>query len=54
MLYEAADAKEIAEIITIDKSAAFDSVHPDLLLDKLRIYGLEGHSPTMDKDILTT
>ena len=41
MLYEAADAKEIAEIITIDKSAAFDSVHPDLLLDKLRIYGLD-------------
>ena len=41
MLYEAADAKEIADIITIDESAAFNSVEHQLLLDKLQIYGLE-------------
>ena len=41
MLFEAADAKEISSIITVDESAAFDSVEKDILLEKLKIYGLD-------------
>ena len=35
LLFEAADEKEIADILTIDESAAFDSVEPEVLLKKL-------------------
>ena len=41
LLFEAADKHEIATILTIDKSAAFDSVNVELLLQKLEVYGLD-------------
>ena len=38
MLFTAADEKEIADILTIDESAAFDTVDARTLLDKLSLY----------------
>ena len=39
-LYEAVDEKQIASIMTIDQSAAFDCVEHAILLKKLRLYSL--------------
>ena len=41
MLFEAADEREIADVLTIDESAAFDSVETELLLNKLAIYNVD-------------
>ena len=38
MLFAAADEREIADILTIDESAAFDTVETDILIDKLELY----------------
>ena len=40
-MFEAAEAREIANLITIDESAAFDSIEGNILLDKLKLYKLD-------------
>ena len=38
---KAADAGQVSGVVLLDLSAAFDLVDPELLVKKLRIYGLE-------------
>ena len=39
-LYEATERRNIAALMTVDQSSAFDSLSHDILVDKLRLYGL--------------
>jgi len=40
----AVDAKEEVAALSTDMSKAFDSLHPPLMLSKLRAYGFSGHA----------
>ena len=40
-LYKAVDEKEISNIMTLDQSAAFDCVHHETLIQKLKLYNLD-------------
>ena len=40
----AVDVKEEVAVLSTDMSKAFDSLHPPLMLSKLRAYGFSGHA----------
>ena len=40
-IYKSADINEIATILTIDKSCAFDSVTHKILTDKIKLYNFD-------------
>ena len=40
LIYQGADNKEISELMTVDQSAAFDTLSHSTLIGKLRLYGL--------------
>ena len=40
----AVDAKEEVAVLSTDMSNPFDSLHPPLMLSKLRAYGFSGHA----------
>ena len=44
--FQASDEKEIAAVIAVDESAAFDSLSHQILLNKLQLYGM--HSNTIE------
>ena len=44
ILYNAAEAKEIAVSLSLDQSSAFDCISHKIMLDKLRLYGFNEDS----------
>ena len=52
-IYEAAEDKRIAQIMTIDQTAAFDSISHDILNRKLELYGVGENARKWIRSYLT-
>ena len=52
-LYQSAEDKNIASLMTVDQNTAFDSLNHDILLDKLKLYGLGKDALDWIRDYLT-
>ena len=52
LIYQGVEGKDISEILTVDQSAAFDTINHDILLDKLELYGVGAEARDWVRDYL--